>query len=47
MPLAPALLSTTTAIRVCSVIAWPSARANWSVALAAAKGTSSVIGLLG
>jgi hypothetical protein len=29
MPLAPALLSTTTACLVCSVTDWPSARASW------------------
>ena len=45
MPLAPALLSTTTACLVCSVIDWPSARASWSVALPAANGTMKVIGL--
>ena len=47
MPLAPALLSTTTACLVCSVIDWPSARASWSVALPAANGTMKVIGLAG
>src|SRR3982751_2879860 len=47
MPLAPALLSTTTACLVCSVIDWPSARASWSVALPAANGTTKVIGLAG
>ena len=45
--LAPALLSTTTACLVVSVIDWPSARASWSVALPAANGTMKVIGLTG
>src|SRR5512147_503200 len=47
MPLAPALLSTTTGCFVCSVIDWPSARASWSVALPAAKGTTKLNGLAG
>src|SRR4051794_41574362 len=47
MPLAPALLSTTTACLVCSVIDWPSARAGGSVALPAANGTTKVSGLAG
>ena len=47
MPLAPALLSTTTACLVSWVIALPSARANWSVALPAANGTMKLIGLAG
>src|SRR5262245_6585125 len=47
MPLAPALLSTTTACLVASVIDWPSARASWSVALPAANGTMKVTGFSG
>src|SRR5689334_10658094 len=47
MPLAPALLSTTTACFVSVVIEAPSARASWSVALPAAKGTTKVIGFSG
>ena len=47
MPLAPALLSTTTACLVSAVIDAPSARASWSVALPAANGTTKVIGWSG
>ena len=47
MPLAPALLSTTTACFVSAVIEAPSARASWSVALPAANGTMKVTGRSG
>lgn len=47
MPLAPALLSTITVVFVCSPTDWAKARASWSVALPAAKGTTRVMGLLG
>ena len=47
MPLAPALLSTTTACLVSLVMDWPMARASWSVALPAANGTTKVMGLAG
>jgi hypothetical protein len=47
MPLAPALLSTMTACLVSAVIEAPRARASWSVALPAAKGTMKVTGFSG
>jgi hypothetical protein len=46
-PDAPGLSSTTTACLVIRVTSWPSARASWSVALPAAKGTTKVIVLSG
>ena len=47
MPLAPALLSTTTGCLVSVVTDWPRARASWSVALPAANGTTKVMALAG
>ena len=47
LPPPPGLLSTITVVLVCSPTDWASARASWSVALPAAKGTMKVTGFSG